>query len=65
MFRAEGHDLTWECRRCGTPGGIKRYDEPSQAERYARAFEAERERAGSRFMLSTFPLWLWRKVRRR
>jgi hypothetical protein len=28
------------------------------------AFEGERDREGRRFMLSTTPLWLWRKLRR-
>ena len=55
----------WDCARCGTPGGMKHYDDPARAARYAAAFEDERERAGRRFMLSTAPLWLWRKLRRR
>jgi hypothetical protein len=64
-FHATGADLMWDCARCGTPGGMKHYDDPGRAARYAAAFEDERERAGRRFMLSTTPLWLWRKLRRR
>ncbi|MGZ4267897.1 MAG: hypothetical protein ACXVFN_10520 [Solirubrobacteraceae bacterium] len=64
-FSAAGGDLLWDCRRCGTPGGVKHYDDAASAARYAAAFESERERAGGRFMLSTAPLWLWRRLRRR
>ena len=34
-FHAEGHDLLWDCRRCGTPGGMKHYEDPASATRYA------------------------------
>jgi hypothetical protein len=44
---------------------MKHYDDADRATRYARAFEGERDRRGRRFMLSTTPLWLWRKLRRR
>jgi hypothetical protein len=65
QFHAQDRDLLWDCRRCGTPGGMKHYEDAASATRYARAFEGERERDGRRFMLSTTPLWLWRKLRRR
>jgi hypothetical protein len=64
QFHTQGADLLWDCRRCGIAGGMKHYDDAASASRYAAAFEGEREREGSRFMLSTTPLWLWRKLRR-
>ena len=45
-FHATGADLMWDCARCGTPGGMKHYDDPARAARYAAAFEDERGRAG-------------------
>ena len=65
-FEADGATLRWACERCGTAGGEKRYASPAEAQRFATAFDTpDSARTTSHFTLSTLPLWLARKLRRR
>ena len=65
-FSTEGAEMRWECGRgCGAQG-IKRYESPEQAARYARAFDREdREDLGRRPTLALLPLWMGRRAQAR
>ncbi len=58
--------MTWECERgCGERGS-KLYASPQDAARYAAAFDREDSAdAGRRPTISTAPLWVLRRLRRR
>ena len=66
-FTAADRDLSWSCSRCGSPGGVKRYDTAEDAERYATAFNREdREDLGRRApLIGLLPLRLFRKFQGR
>jgi hypothetical protein len=66
LFRAEGSRMLWECERgCGLQGS-KEYANAAAANRYARAFNRRDSKSvGTRPTLSTMPLWLLRRLRRR
>jgi hypothetical protein len=67
VFTADGAELRWACRRCGDPGGVRRYDTAREATRYADAFNREdRSDIGRRApLLGMFPLRLYRALRAR
>jgi len=65
-FAADGATMRWTCERgCGA-GGEKAYATAAEAQRYARAFDRDDgEAVTSRPTLSTLPLWIVRRLRRR
>ncbi|RFS85150.1 hypothetical protein D0T12_08725 [Actinomadura spongiicola] len=66
-FSAEGTTMRWRCaRECGA-GGAKDYPTPSDAQRYARAFDRkDREDLGRRApLVGLFPLRILRALRAR
>jgi hypothetical protein len=63
-FRAEGTTMTWACERGCGEGGSKEYESAAEASRYAAAFDRrDSDSVGSRPTVSTFPLWLARRLR--
>jgi hypothetical protein len=66
-FRTEGAVMLWECERDCDAGGRKTYDSPTEARRYAEAFDREdRDDLGRGApVLGMFPLRLWHKMRGR
>lgn len=65
-FSSEGPQMRWACERgCGA-GGTKAYGTAAEAARYATAFDRDDRASLGRYpTLSTLPLWLVRRVRRR
>lgn len=58
--------MRWECGRgCGA-GGEKVYAEPSEAKRYAEAFNSEKQtRIGQRApLVALLPLRMWARLKR-
>jgi hypothetical protein len=67
-FTAEGTTMRWSCvRECGAGGGSKEYGTPSQAARYARAFDRkDTDDLGRRAPLfGLFPLRMARALKER
>jgi hypothetical protein len=65
-FTPDGATMRWACARgCGA-GGEKTYDTPEEAARYAAAFDrTDSSRVSEHPTLSTLPLWIARRLRRR
>lgn len=66
-FTADGPTMRWECERgCGA-GGAKRYAGPTEAARFARAFDCDDRRdLGRRApLIGLLPLRIWRALRGR
>ena len=64
QFSAHATTMRWDCTRgCGTTGH-KRYPTAADAQRYATAFERERDQTSRRTPLSALPLRLARAARR-
>lgn len=65
-FEADDAVMTWRCRRCGAPGGTKRYASAEEAARYAAAFDREdSDDLGRRApFIGLLPLRMWRRLRR-
>ncbi len=65
-FVADGTTMRWRCERCHACG-FKRYQSGEEAERYARAFDAEdRHDLGRRApLIGLLPLRVIRALRRR
>jgi hypothetical protein len=65
-FRADGATMRWECERGCGEAGSKAYASETDAARYADAFNRrDSEDIGTRPTISTAPLWLVRRLRRR
>lgn len=65
-FSADGPTMRWACERCGAAGGEKVYATAEEAARYASAFDTpDSARTTSHVTLSTLPLRLVRRLRRR
>lgn len=65
-FTTEGPTMRWTCERGCGEGGEKTYDSAAEAARFAAAFDKrDSARVGDHPTLSTLPLWLVRKLRRR
>jgi len=65
-FRPEGETMRWECERGCGESGAKAYASEADARRYAAAFDrGDADDLGSRPTISTVPLWLVRRLRRR
>jgi hypothetical protein len=66
-FTTSGATMSWDCERCGAPGGSKRYASAADAARYAAAFDREdRDDLGRRApLVAGLPLRLIRVLRGR
>lgn len=65
-FQTDGRTMRWACDRCGLGAGVKEYDTPADAQRYAVAFNRHgSDDLGKRApLIGLLPLRLWRKFRR-
>jgi hypothetical protein len=65
-FTADGRTMRWACEHCGAAGGEKTYETPAEAARYAAALDkTDSSRTSSHNTLSTLPLAIARKLKRR